>query len=160
MLRHFCPDLGPLRHNSDQLQHRALATWYIGDWWHPSCSHGRVQKKEPAAWSHEDQHLRSTAVWLWKYQRRGAQTQSEPSPSVKMLVHQEATDGKIGLYQVSVVREWHDSVQQSLKTAIVYPHLILWLESTRKILCWKCYTLSVLLLPSSSLMNFFCIHPF
>ena len=31
MPRHVCPDLGPVTHNSEQLQHRAVATWYI--WW-------------------------------------------------------------------------------------------------------------------------------
>lgn len=84
-----------------------------------------------------------------------------------MLVHQEATEEKIGLYQAWGVGERNNRVHQSLKTASVRPHLILWLESARKVLMKlntpghlhvggrKSYNLSVFLVPSPSLMNFF-----
>ena len=80
MPRHVCPDLGPVNLNSEQLQHRAVATWYI--WWltAPQLFPRNVQKKEPAAWSHERQHLRSTAVCLWQRQCRGAQAPSKVPP--------------------------------------------------------------------------------
>lgn len=89
-------------------------------------------------------------------------------PHVKMHIYQGAMNEKIWLYQVWDVREWFDSVHQSLKTASICPHLILWLKSTIESKhTWtayvgggKHYNLSVFLLPSPCLMNFFCIHQF
>lgn len=82
--------------------------------------------------------------------------------SVKMLVLQEATDGEIRLSSLSCQR-WCNSAHQSLKTVFI-PQLVLWLESTRKVLwnvntfeqptCRKrSYTLSVFFSPS--LLNYF-----
>lgn len=54
---------------------------------------------------------------------------------VKMLMDQESTDAEIRLYQVWVVRDDVTVFTSPLKQCLP-PQLILWLESTRKVL-WK-----------------------
>lgn len=75
-------------------------------------------------------------------QRSTGSIQTAPPPppplrhSVKMFMHQESTDGEIRLHQVWVVRDDIIVFTSPLKQCLPPPQLILWLESTRKVL-WK-----------------------